>query len=825
MLHDVRYACRWLLRSPGFAAVAVLSLGLGIGANTAIFAILDALLLRPLPVAEPARLIDIYTSGTDGDTYSTTSVPDLDDLRTRTRTLAGVTGYSAMLAPVMAGERARLVFGELVSGNYFQLLGVPARLGRTLLPEDEAPGAPATTVISEAMWQREFAGDPSVVGRTLRLRGQTYTIVGVIGSAFTGMLPMLSPELWVSLPHEDDVTVAGRNEVVPSPTGTNRMTRRGQRWLFLKARLQPGASIEQARTELQTVAAQLATTYPETNKTRRLTVRATSTTRVHPDLDGLITWIVSGTMAAVGLVLLIACANVAGMLLARASTREREISIRLALGAGRGRLIRQLLIESLILGGAGGAVGVLLAAWLTRAIASFHLPIPFPIALNLQVDIRVLVFSLAAAIGTGMLAGLAPALRSTRVDLMTALRGSLATTRAAGRRWTLRDGLVIGQMAVTTLLLVMAGLLVRSLAASERASVGFEAKGLAMVSTDTDLARYPQARSHQFFDEAMRRVRALPGVESVALASRVPFSFNFNRANIAVPGHQKSGDEMGPSIESALVSPEYFQTIGLGIVQGRGFSADDQPNTTNVVVINETMARQYWPAGNAIGQQVFERTLSSGRPFQIVGIVADHKMRTVGETASPAIYYPVAQHWNSYEVVVARTRGDEQALLTDMRRTFLAIDPTILLVDKQTMRDQMSTMLFPVRAAATLVAVFGSVGLLLAAIGLYGVIAFSVARRAREIGIRMAIGARPSGVLTLVMRQGLTLAAIGLATGYLLAAAATKVIAGALYQITPTDPVSWGLAAVVVFTVAALANYIPAHRAMRVDPARVLRAD
>lgn len=823
--HDVRYACRWLLRSPGFALVAILSLALGIGANTAIFAVLDALLLRPLPVAEPGRLIDIYTSSGDGEAFSTSSVPDLEDLRARATTLTGIAAYSPMFAPVMAGSRARLALGELVSGNYFQLLGVPARLGRTLLPDDEAPGAAATAVISEAMWRREYAADPGVVGRTLRIHGTPYTIVGVIGSTFTGMLPMLSPELWVSLPHADDVTPAGLNDNVPSPTGSSRLNRRGQRWLFTKARLQPGASVDQARAELQVIGAQLASTYPATNKGRHLSVRASSATRVHPAVDGVLTWILSGTMLAVGLVLLIACANVAGMLLARASSREREISIRLALGAGRGRLVRQLLVESLILAGAGAIVGVLLAGWLTRAIGSLSLPIPFPIALNLRIDLRVLAFSLAAALVTGVLAGLAPALRSARVDLLTALKGTLTTTRAAGRRWTLRDGLVIGQMAVTTVLLVIAGLLVRSLMASQAAHVGFDANGLAIVSIDTSMAGYDEARARQFVDEAMRRVRALPGVTSAALATRVPFSLNYNRNSIAIPGRQKSADERGRAIESATVSTDYFGTIGLGIVQGRGFSDQDQPKTPRVIVINETMARLYWPAGNAVGQQVFERTLSSGRPLQIVGIVADHAIASVGEAPRPIVYFSLAQQPGSYDVFIARTRGDDQMLLTDMRRTLLDLDPTLPLIDQQTMRDQVSTVLFPVRAAAMLVTVFSGIGLLLAAIGLYGVIAFTVTRRAREIGIRVAIGARPGAVLTLLMRQGLTLAIAGLGVGYVLAAAATKIVAGALYQISATDSVSWTLASFVILTVAALANYLPARRAMRVDPVSVLRAE
>ena len=494
---DARYALRWLSRSPGFAIVAILSLGVGIGCNTAIFAVVDALLLRPLPVREPSRLVDLYTSSADGDTYSTNSLPDLLDYRQQKDVFADVAGYSPMFAGVTRGDRARLVLGGIVTGNYFSTLGVSARLGRTLLPEDDAPDATRTVVLSNRYWQREFGGESGAIGKTLRIRGQEFTVVGVLDDAFTGMVPMLAPEIWLPVRFAEEVEPAGINEIVPSPTGSTRLDRRGQRWLFVKARLTPGMSVEQARANLDVVAARLRAEHPQTNKDRRITVRPTADTRLHPEADRMLAWIVTGTMLAVALVLVIACANVAGMLLARAAARQREIAIRLAVGAGRGRLVRQLLTESVILGVLGAGVGLVLASWLTQLLTSFDLPIPIALSLDLRLDARILAFTAGVALLTGILAGLAPALRATRANLVWDLKGDVAGARLGGRRWTARDVLVVGQIAVTIVLLVTAGLLVRSLLAASKADVGFPTDGLAIVSADTGMLRYTPERSQQ----------------------------------------------------------------------------------------------------------------------------------------------------------------------------------------------------------------------------------------------------------------------------------------------------------------------------------------
>ena len=822
---DIRYAVRWLRRSPGFSLVAILSLGLGIGFNSAIFAVVDRLLLRPLPVEAPDRLVEIYTDSPGGNPYATSSVLDYRDLAERTTVFEAMTAYSPMFAAVNLGERARLQFGEVVTGTYFDVLGLDAVIGRTLQPTDDRPGAPRVVVLSYAFWQRAFGGDPAVLGRTLKIRGQVYDIIGVAPRGYTGMVQMLSPDVFITVANVEDVEPAGMQTAVPSPTGTSRLDRRGQRWLFLKGRLKPGVTAAEAQANLDVVSAQLRAEHPVTNVDRRAIVVPTTDVRVHPEADGAITWAVTGTMAAVGLVLLIACANVAGMLLARASARQKEISIRMAVGASRRRLVQQLLTESLVLAALGASTGVAFAWWLTRAISGLSLPIPVPLALDVSLDWRVLAFTSLAAGVTGVVAGLVPAVRASRQELVPDLKGEVVGGRVAGRRIALRDVLVVGQVAVTGLLLVSAGLLLRSVSAADQAGVGFRADGLAVVGLDLGMLRYDEARAEQFFEEADRRLREIPGVVSAARASRLPFSLNYNQSNIAVPGHQQAPEEMGPAIDSAVVSPSFFETLEIPILEGRALTALDTLDAPRVAVINETMARRYWPGARAVGQVFYERTLSSGRAVEIVGVVGDHRLRTVGEGDLPAIYRPTTQDRNAYGVLVARTRGDETALLAEMRRVLLAMEPDVLFLDNQTMRQQMSATLFPVRAAATLVTAFGGVGLLLAAIGLYGVIAFSVSRRTREIGIRMAIGARPSDVLSLVLRQGAVIAGVGLAAGFALAAAATQVVAGALYGVGVADPVAWGGAAAVLVAATALANVLPARRAMQVNPVQALRAD
>ena len=817
---DIRFALRWLRKSPGFALVAIASLAIGIGFNTALFTIVDALLFKPLPVAAPDRLVDVYTSDSTGTVdYSSSSYPDYLDLQAENQVFDGLVGYSPMMAAVNLDTRSRLAMGEIVTGNYFQVFGVPAAIGRTIVPADDAPGAPRVAMVSHRYWTRELGSAPDVVGRIVRIRGSAYTIVGVAPRTFNGMVPVLSPELWIPVAASLDVEPVGMHDTIPSPTGTTRLDRRADRWLFIRGRLQPHATIEQARANLGVLMARIDAENPVTNKGRRLSLRATSDVHFHPAADPIVVSIAAALMAVVGLVLLIACANVASMLLARASSRQKEIGIRLAIGASRARLMRQLLTEAVVLSCAGAAAAMLLAWWLASIAGSISLPLPLPLTFDLRIDGRVLAFNIAAAALAALLAGVAPGVQASKRDIAADFRGDPPVARG----WTLRDGLVAGQMAVTALLLIVAALLMRSLAAVQRTNPGFAVHRLAVVSTDTSMLGYPAERSQQFFDQATARIAALPAVESVALATRVPLQINPNRWEIWVPGRHQPGDK-GDTVEVTTVSPEYFATMGVPIVEGRGFTVTDRIDTPRVAVVNETLARRLWPGQSAIGK-VFHTRGGEGPAFEIVGVSADHKVLTLSERPTPFLHVARAQRPSSYTAIVARTRGDSAALLRDMRRELLALDPNVVFIENQTLESEVDATLLPMRASAWLVTGVGLVAMLLAAIGLYGVIAYSVARRTREIGIRIAVGARPSEVVAMVMRQGLIVAGVGLIAGCLLAVGVTRAMGGVLYGVSAADPPSWLAAAALLLGVSMLANFIPAHRASRVSPTEALRTE
>jgi predicted permease len=823
LFHDARFAVRWLRRSPGFTVTAVASIAVAVGIYTALFAVVDALLLRPLPVRAPERLVSVYTSGSDGEPYNTTSYPDLMDLRAQNAVFEDIAGHSAMIAAISDGDRTRLMLGEIVTGNFFQVLGIPAAFGRTLQPADDRPGAERVVVVSHKYWTRDMGGRGDAIGRTIRIRGQAYTIVGVAPREFTGILPIVSADLWMPAAQVEEVEPAGIIDSVPSPGGRTRLERRGYRWLFVTARLKPDVSIAQARANVDAVMRGLAATHVQTNKDRRPSLVATRNLRLHPQADTALQLGAAGLMIAVGLVLVVACANVAGMLLARASARQKEIGIRLAIGATRGRLIRQLVTESVLLSLLGAGGGVAIAAWLTRAASSLDLPIPVPLALTLRIDARVLAFAIAASVVAGVLAGIVPALRASRADLASAMRGAAPGARVGRIRWSLRDSMVAAQIAVTAVLVVGAGLLGRSLLAMQRADVGFRTGGIAIVSTDPEMLRYDEGRARQFYVQALERIRALPGVESAALAARLPFSLNFHVEQFHVPGLASPGDR-GFAIHNTRVSPDYFATLGVPIVEGRAFTAADTPDSQRVIVVNETLARRFWPGESAVGKRLHIRS-ADGPAFEIVGVAANHRITSVAEAPQPYVHFAQTQQFNSAQIILARTRGDAPQLVADMRRQLLAIEPNLVFIDNQTMDAQLALTMFPARATAWLVSAVGGVGLLLAAVGLYGVIAFAVTRRTREIGTRMALGARRAQVVGLVMRHGFVVTGVGLTAGLALAAVAGRAIAGLLYGVGAADPIAWLTSGAVIVATASLANFIPALRAARVDPMRALRVD
>ncbi len=604
------------------------------------------------------------------------------------------------------------------------------------------------------------------------------------------------------------------------------MERRGSRWLFVKGRLKPGVTVEQARANVELLGSQLAAAYPATNRNQHLTAFATSDVRLLvPQAGGPLSIGSAGVMAIVGLVLLIACANVAGMLLARASARSREIGVRLAIGASRAQIVRQMLAEGLVLGLCSGAVAATLAWALIQLLVSIKLPLPGVIALDLRLDARVLAFALMIATLGGLLASLTPALKASSPRLGADLKGDVASASIAGRRWTLRDALVIGQLSLTLVLLVVAGLMLRSLGASRAADLGFRTSGVAMLATDTDMVRYDAERGERFWDQALERVKGLPGVTAAALATpRLPFDINFSQTTITIEDKSYGPDERGELVSNVAVSPDYFRTLGVPIVQGRGLTDADRRDAPLVAVINETMARRYWPDGSAVGR-AFQLALSKGERFEVIGVARDHRLHTVSEQPAPYIHFAAAQRPSRYNYLVAHTEGDAAQLLAAMRREMLGLEPGLVFVNSATMETSLALSLLPDRVGALLAAGFGGVGTLLAAIGLYGVIAFSVARRTREIGVRIAIGADAGTLLRLIMRQGLTLVVVGAALGLALGALAARAIGAVLYGVSAFDPIAWTTALSVLFGAALLANFVPARRAMRVNPITALRTE
>jgi predicted permease len=816
MLKDLRYGLRTLLKNPGFTTVAVLSLALGIGVNTTIFSIVNAVLLRPVTYAEPDRLVEIYTTDSDGYPYSSSSFPDYRDYRDQNTVFSGVIAHTNTLVSHNLEEGAEMIFGEMVTGNYFDVLGVDTVLGRGFLPEeDETPGTHPVVVLNHTFWQRRFSADPDIVGQTVRFNGHPYTVVGVAEESFSGTFPVFAPDFWVPMMMIAQINVFGADEDV--------LEQRGTHTLFIKARLEPGVSLEEAEAQVATISARLEQEYPDSNEGRPGTVVAVTDIRFHPFIDDALTPVATILMAVVGLVLLIACANVANMLLARASARRREVAVRLALGAGRLRLMRQLLTESVLLGLGGGMLGLLLAYWTTRLIASFQPPTPISIAIDLGLDARVLAFTLAASLATALLFGLAPALQSSRPDLISALKDEANRAGLRWRRFGLRNLLVVSQVAISMVLLISAGLLLRSLATAQTIDLGFEDEKVAIVSTNPELLQLSRGETEIFLREVLERVEALPGAVKAALTERIPLGQAIMTMDVYVEGYEMPSEDEGINVDYAAVGPDYFETLAIPLVAGREFAYSDDLDSPAVTIVNETFARQYWPGESPLGKRISTEG-SIGPWMEVVGVSRDYKVRTVGEDARTLVHMPLFQSEHTvFPAVMVRTSDDPAPMVGMIREQMLALQPDSVFFEAKTMAENVGVMLFPVRAGAVLLGVFGFMALGLAAVGLYGVIAYSVAQRTHEIGIRMALGAHASEVMGLVVRQGMGLVTVGVALGLAGGVAVTHLASNVLYGVGTLDPFSFGGAALVLLVVAFVANYIPARRGASVDPMEALR--
>jgi macrolide transport system ATP-binding/permease protein len=822
LLQDIRYAVRGLRRSPGFTVVAILTLALGIGVNSAIFSVVNAILYRPLPVERPEELVNVYGHQATQSVHESLSYPNLADYERQSTTLSGVIGYSNFFANATIDRSSDVVIGEVVTDRYFEVLGVRPVLGRTFTAEENSQGKGLpVAILSHRLWERRFGARRDVLGAQFRMNGQVFTVVGVAPENFGGMLPAVTAQMWLPMAMAEVVEPMGNNRTTGTSPGATRAERRGQHWLWMRARMKPGVTPAQVQRELETIAARLAQEHPEVNAQERVTVVPAAQVRINPDADRAVRPVGLVLVGAVTLVLVVACGNLANLLLARAARRRRELTMRLALGASRGRLLRQLLTESMVVALGGGLVAVPLAVWLSLLFVRVRPPLPVDLGLALSPDWRVLVFTALTAVATGLLVGFLPALRASRLDLVPAMREGGLWMGGVQRRFELRDALVIMQVAVSLVLVVAGSLLVRSVQAAGNVALGFDGSRMAQLSLVPEMNGYDQARGVDLINKARARLQALPQVEGVALASRPPLSINNNGFAVFIDGHQASASDRPYSIDGARVDEHYIPTLELRVLAGRALDESDVREQRRVVVITRAMAERFWPGGEAVGREI--RLRWGAEPYRVVGVVADYKVNTPGESPTPYLHLP-RQPDDPFATFVVRTRGNAASQLAALVREFRAIDPDVVFLDQGTVRDLANVRLFPVRAGAVILGAFGGLALLVAAIGLYGVIGYSVSRRVKEIGIRKALGADARTVVTMVMRQGMTLVVVGGAVGLLLAAMASRALTAVLF-VGPFDLVSFAAAFGVLALVAGIANGIPAWRASRVDAMVALRAE
>ncbi len=821
LLQDLRYALRGLRRSPGFTVVAVLTLAFGIGVNSAIFGVVNAILYRPLPVERPEELVDVYGHAATSSAHETTSFPNFSDFERQNTTLTGLAGYTNFFAHATIDGGSDLVIGELVTQRYFDVLGVRPSLGRTFTADENSGGRGLpVAVLSYRLWQRRFSGDRSVLGKQFRMNGQPFTVIGVAPERFGGMMPAVTAQMWLPVAMAEVVEPMGNNRTSGPMVGARRAERRGQHWLWVRGRMKPGMTTTKVRAELETISARLALEHPEVNALERVSVVPTAAVRINPDLDRAIRPVGLVLVAAVTLVLVVACGNLANLMLARAAGRRRELLLRAALGASRVRVLRQLLTESMVVALGGGLVAVPLAAWLSMLAVRVRPPLPVDLGLSLAPDWRVLLFTALTAVATGILIGLLPALRASRPELAGAMRDG-GTWMGARRRIELRDGLVILQVAVSLVLVVAGTLLVRSVQVAADVQLGYDGDRLAQLALAPEMNGYDRDRGASLVAKGRARLLALPQVEGVTLVSRLPLSINNNGYGVFIDGHQSSASDRPFAIDGAQVDEHYIPTLGLQLLAGRGIEEADGRESRRVVVITKAMADRFWPGQEAVGREI--RLRWEGEPYRVIGVVADYKVNTPGETPTPYMHLPRGGY-DGFVNYVVRTRGPAAPQMQALRREFSAIDPELVFMDTGTLRDLANVRLFPVRAGAVILGAFGGLALLVAAIGLYGVIGYSVSRRVKEIGIRKALGAESRDVIGMVMGQGMALVAIGGAVGLALAAMASRALSAVLF-VGPFDPASFLAAFAVLAVVAGIANGVPAWRASRVDAMVALRQD
>ncbi len=800
MVHaHLRHAFRIVRLRPGSSAAVVLTLALAIAANATLYTLIDAALLAPLPVRDPATLVNIYTSREDGTGFGALSYPDFQDVAQSSPAIDDALGYSGLMVTSSSATGSEVLFGELVTANYFSLLGVTPAIGRGFSEiEGRERGAHPVVIIGHTLWLRRFHGDPSVLGRALTLNGKPYTVVGVAPPGFVGLLVRgVVVDIWMPLSMMGQVR-------------TDQLDNRDERFLFMKARLAPSASVEQVRAAATALGARLEKDHPVTNAGRRFRVVPTTDVIFNPEGDPNVVWAIGGVMAAGGLVLLVACANLAGLMLARGMARRREIAVRLAIGATRGQIVAQLLTESAILAAAGGALGLLAARWSAAGLAAWRPDLPVPVSLNTSTNWRVTLFTLGVSAAAMVAFALLPAWRTSR----TPAAGTAAMTAHGRRHWIgARDALLVPQIALALVLVAVASLFASSLSKAGAVDPGFAPERVAFVSVYLGMSGYDDARASRFFERLSRALDAGGTATHTALTDRLPLDMYGNQTATI------TADDQTQAVQVGHVGAGFFGAIGIPVIRGRALEAADERPGTDSVVVSEAAARRFWPGRDALGQ----RLRVGDRLATVVGVAADARVQTLSEAPQPFVYLPIQDHRERLLRLVVRGPGEPAATVARLRREIPAVDPTVAIFEARTMPAYLDVMLYPYRLAAAIAAMLGAFAVMLAGIGLYGVLACGVAERIRELAIRFALGAPSASIVWAAAAGTLRATLIGLAAGAVLAILTGHALSGVLFGISTADPAALALTAAVVGLVVAASSASPLRRVLTVAPMAILR--
>jgi predicted permease len=814
-VQDLKYGLRRLAQNPGFTAVAVLSLAIGIGANTAIFSVLNAVLIRDRPYTAPEELVHIYSNIENESDCANSSYQDLLDLEALNDVFAGVGAFAGRMSRVRENDEIRHVMIEAVTQNLFPLLGIQAAVGRTFLPEEDVvPGAHNVAILGHSYWQRRHGSDPGVLGRTIELAGSLYTIVGVAPERLESLfMPGVRTDVFVPL-----MMAASLSGDQDGGTFTDRDA------LDIKiiGRLQETVGLDQARTRVDILSRQLQATYPAAYEGRSFNLVPTLDVVIQPDFDAILLMPVATLMMTmVGLVLLLTCTNLAGFLLTQGIERKKEIAIRLALGAQRRRLVSQLLTETLILGAMGGAAGLLLARWTLDLLSSLQPQFWISIEIDHRLDGTVLLFTLGVAMLAGVLAGLAPAIRSTNPDVTPTLKDEAMTGRRGGLG--VRNGLVAFQIAISTVLLVGGGLFLRSLQEAGTADPGFSTREAGMIWMDLGLSGVPEEERITLAEEIATRARSLPGLDAVGYSSGVPLVLGIWQSDYTIPGVEPPEGREGHRVPRYTIDPDFFDAMGITLVGGRGIMTRDRQGSENVVVVSEAAARRFWLDESPLGNMIY--AVENDDAYRVIGIARDVKIRSLGAPAEPVFYFAEAQSELRNLWLIARGQTSAPEIAAALRRVVREVRKELVIMSETTLEEQLAVKLFPIRVAAGMLAVFGLLALVLAAIGLYGVVSFSVSRRTREVGIRMSLGANGRALTWVMARGAIGVVVMGALIGVGTAFGMAQLLRHFLIGVAPGDPVTLVSVPLLLCGIATLAALVPSRRACRVSPVTALRCE